>query len=95
MHRQKKKMSSSRKLKRRKDDTSPSDEALEEVNNHIKEAFEILKRETKKVRVEKEALNEAAKKLEHVHFSTMLKLNVGGHLFSTSLSTLNKDPGMF
>ena len=95
MHRQKKKMSSSRKLKRRKDDTSPSDEALEEVNNHIKEVFEILKRETKKVRVEKEALNEAAKKLEHVHFSTMLKLNVGGHLFSTSLSTLNKDPGMF
>ena len=88
-------MSSSRKLKRRKENTSPSDEALEEVNNHIKEAFEILKRETKKVRMEKEALDEAAKKLEHVHFSAMLKLNVGGHLFSTSLSTLNKDPGMY
>jgi len=87
------KMSSSRKSE--DEDTSPSDEALEEVNNHIKEAFEILKRETKKVRMEKEALDEAAKKLEHVHFSTMLKLNVGGHLFSTSLATLNKDPGMF
>ena len=86
-------MSSSRK--RKIEDASPSDEALEEVNNHIKEAFEILRRETKKVRMEKEALDEAAKKLEHVHFSTMLKLNVGGHLFSTSLSTLNKDPGMF
>ncbi|XP_020624754.1 BTB/POZ domain-containing protein KCTD4-like [Orbicella faveolata] len=84
-------MSSSRKSK--KENTSPSDEALEEVSNHIKEAFEILKRETKKVRMEKEALDEAAKKLEHVHFSSMLKLNVGGHLFSTSLSTLNKDPG--
>ncbi|XP_020624751.1 uncharacterized protein LOC110062217 isoform X2 [Orbicella faveolata] len=84
-------MSSSRKSE--DEDTSPSDEALEEVNNHIKEAFEILKRETKKVRMEKEALDEAAKKLEHVHFSTMLKLNVGGHLFSTSLATLNKDPG--
>ena len=65
------------------------------MNIHIKEAFEILKRETKKVRMEKEALDEAAKKLENVHFSTMLKLNVGGHVFSTSLSTLNKDPGMF
>ena len=86
-------MSSSRKSE--EEDTSPSDEALKEVNNHIKEAFEILKRETKKVRMEKEALDEAAKKLEHVHFSTMLKLNVGGHLFSTSLATLNKDPGMF
>ena len=92
---QKEKMSSSRKSKKEESDTSPSDEALEEVNNHIKEAFEILKRETKKVRMEKEALDEAAKKLEHVHFSSMLKLNVGGHLFSTSLSTLNKDPGMF
>ena len=86
-------MSSSRK--RKKEDSSPSDEALEEVSNHIKEAFEILKRETKKVRMEKEALDEAAKKLEHVHFSTMLKLNVGDPLFSASLSTLNKDPGMF
>ena len=86
-------MSSSRKSK--KADTSPRDEALEEENNHIKEAFEILICETKKVRMEKEALDEAAKKLEHVHFSIKLKLNVGGHLFSTSLSTLNKDPGMF
>ncbi|XP_078354273.1 uncharacterized protein LOC144638857 isoform X2 [Oculina patagonica] len=40
-----------------------------------------------------EALNEAAKKLEHVHFSKTLKLNVGGHLFSTSLATMTKDPG--
>ena len=86
-------MSSPRKSE--EEDNSSSDEALEEVNNHIKEAFEILKRETKKVRMEKEALDEAAKKLEHVHFSTMLKLNVGGHLFSTSLATLSKDPGIF
>ena len=94
IHYHKEKMSS-RKSKKEESDTSPSDEALEEVNNHIKEAFDILKRETKKVRMEKEALDVAAKKLEHVHFSSMLKLNVGGHLFSTSLSTLNKDPGMF
>ena len=73
------KMSSSRKSE--EENTSPSDEALEEVNNHIKEAFEILKRETKKARMKKEALDETAKKLEHVHFSTMLKLNVRGHLF--------------
>ena len=86
-------MSSSRGSE--EEDNSTSDEALEEVNNHMKEAFEILKRETKKVRMEKEALDDAAKKLENVHFSTMLKLNVGGHLFSTSLSTLNRDPGMF
>ena len=34
------KMSSSRKSE--DEDTSPSDEALEEVNNHIKETFEIF-----------------------------------------------------
>ncbi|KAL9963071.1 hypothetical protein ACROYT_G032237 [Oculina patagonica] len=62
-----------------------SDEALEEANNYIKEAFDILKRETIKVRKEKEAFDDVAKKLEHVHFSKMLKLNVGGQLFSTSL----------
>lgn len=72
---------------------SPSDEALEEVNQHVREAFNILKRETNKVRKEKEAFDEVAKKLEHIHFSKMLKLNVGGHRFDTSLETMNKDPG--
>ena len=70
-----------------------SDEALEEVNKHIKEAFDILKRETNNLRKERKAFDEVAKKLEHVHFSKMLKLNVGGHFFSTSLATMNKDPG--
>ena len=85
-------MSSSRNSE--EEDNSPSDVALEEVNKYITEVFDILKRETNKVRKEKEAFDEVAKKLEHIHFSKMLKLNVGGHLFSTSLATLNKDPGM-
>ena len=33
-----------------------------------------------------------SKKLEHVHFSSTVKLNVGGHYFTTSLQTLTKDP---
>ena len=72
-----------------------SSEVLEDVNKRVKDVFDILNRETDKVRKEMEALEDAAKKLEHVHFSKMLKLNVGGHLFSTSLETLNKDPGEF
>ena len=86
-------MSSSRTLEN--EISSDSSEVLEDVNKHIKEAFDILNRETTRVRKEMEALDEAAKKLEHVHFSKMLNLNVGGHLFSTSLATLNKDPGIF
>ncbi|RMX48487.1 hypothetical protein pdam_00008503 [Pocillopora damicornis] len=84
-------MSLSRKSE--EEHNSPSDEALEEVNQHVREAFNILKRETNKVRKEKEAFDEVAKKLEHIHFSKMLKLNVGGHRFDTSLETMNKDPG--
>ena len=72
-----------------------SKKALEEVNKHVKDVFDILNRETSRARKEMEALDEAAKKLEHVHFSEMVKLNVGGHFFSTSLATLNKDPGDF
>ena len=72
-----------------------SSKVLEDVNKRVKDVFDILNRETNRVRKEMEAFDEAAKKLEHVHFSKMLKLNVGGHLFSTSLATLNKDPGEF
>ena len=86
-------MSSSRNLE--EEIKSHSSEVLEDVSKRIKEAFDILDLETTRVRKEMEALDEAAKKLEHVHFSKMLNLNVGGHLFSTSLATLNKDPGIF
>ena len=72
---------------------SPSDRTFEELYRHINDVHNILKRETNKLRKEKEAFNEMAKKLEHVHFSKMLKMNVGGHMFTTSLETKKKDPG--
>ena len=86
-------MSSSPKLE--DEISSHSSEVLEDVimNKRVKDVLDILSCETNKVRKEMEALEEAAKKLEHVHFSKMVKLNVGGHFFSTSLATLNKDPG--
>ena len=87
-------MSSSSRKPEEKEAASESDEALEEVNSHIKEVFDILKRETLKVRKERETFDTLAKKLKHVHFSKTLKLNVGGQLFSTSLETMKKDPGI-
>ena len=87
------KMSSSRNSEEQI--SSHSSEVLEEVNKYVKKAFALLDRETNRVRKEMEAFDEAAKKLEHVHFSKMVKLNVGGHRFETSLATLNKDPGTF
>ena len=72
---------------------SPSDRTFEELHKHINDVHNILKRETNKLRKEKEAFGVVAKKLEHVHFSKILKLNVGGHMFTTSLETMTKDPG--
>ena len=86
-------MSSSRALEEK--GSSLGEESLEKVNSYIKAVFDILKQETNKVRKERDAFDEVAKKLEHVHFSKLVKLNVGGHHFSTSLETLTKDPGMF
>ena len=64
-----------------------------EVIRLIKKIYDILNRETFRVHKEKEAFNEVAKKLEHVHFAETLKLNIGGQLFTTSLATVRKDPG--
>ena len=69
-------------------------EVLEDVNKRVREVFDILNSETNRVSKQMEALDEGAKMLEHVQFSKTLKLNVGGHIFSTSLETLTKDPGM-
>ena len=84
-------MSSFRKSQYLED--SLSDGSFEELYKHIDDVYDILKRETNKLRKEKEAFDEVAKKLDHVHNSKMLKLNVGGHMFTTSLETMTKDPG--
>ena len=68
-------------------------EDLAEVNHHMNEVFGILKRKISRLRMEKEAFASVAKKLNHVHFSKTLKLNIGGQLFTTSLETIKKDPG--
>ena len=77
------------------EETASSSEALGEVNRHIKKVFEILESEKEKLSKEMEAFDAVAKKLKSVHFSKMLKLNVGGKVFDTSLETLKKDPGMY
>ena len=65
---------------------------LEAAEKHFKEACEIFQRETARLRQEQGAIDAMSKKLEHVHFSSTIELNVGGHRFTTSLQTLTKDP---
>ena len=66
---------------------------MRNFTSSFNDVHNILKRETNKLRKEKEAFGVVAKKLEHVYFSKILKLNVGGHMFTTSLETMTKDPG--
>ena len=77
------------------EETASSSEALDEVNRHIKKVFEILESEKEKLSKEMEAFDAVAKKLKSVHFSKMLKLNVGCKVFDTSLETMKSDPGMY
>lgn len=44
--------------------------------------------------VQKQEFEEMKKKISAVHFSTTVKLDVGGHQFKTSLSTLRKEDSM-
>ena len=67
-------------------------QALTDAENRIKEACEILKRETSRLRQEQRSINAMSKKLDQVHFSSTVKLNVGGQHFTTSVQTLRKDP---
>ena len=67
-------------------------QGLDDADYHIKETFEILQREARRLRQEQETIDAISKKLEHVHFSSTVNLNVGGHCFQTSVQTLTKDP---
>ena len=67
-------------------------QALTDAENHIKQACEILQREASRVRQEQEYIHALSKKLDQVHFSSTVKLNVGGQHFVTSVQTLRKDP---
>ena len=69
-----------------------SGRSLVEAEHHIKEAVEILKEETSRLRQEQESIDAMSKKLDQVHFSSTVNLNVGGQHFTTSLQTLTKDP---
>ena len=66
--------------------------ALTDAAKYFKEACEIFQREATRLREEQESIDAMSKKLDQVHFSSTIKLNVGGQHFTTSVQTLTKDP---
>ena len=69
-----------------------NNQTLSDAENHFRQVCEIIERETIRVRREQESIDATAKKLDQVHFSSTVKLNVGGQYFVTSVQTLRKDP---
>ena len=67
-------------------------QALTNAANYFKEACEIFQREATRLRQERESIDAMSKKLDQVHISSTVKLNVGGQHFTTSVQTLTKDP---
>ena len=67
-------------------------QAFTDAAKYFKEACEIFQREARRVREEQESIEAMSKKLDQVHFSSTVKLNVGGQHFTTSVQTLTKDP---
>ena len=71
-----------------KEISSRSSEALKDLEKRVRDV-DISNRETRRVCRGNEAYGETARN----HFPKKVKLDIGGHLFSTSLETLTKYPG--
>jgi len=67
-------------------------QVLADVEKQIKAVCKLLQRQANRLHEEQEAFDSMAKKMENMQFSSTVKLNVGGHHFTTSIQTLTKDP---
>ena len=74
------------------ENNSTGNQALEDTDNQIREACEVLQRGATSLRHKQKAIDVMSKKMEHVHLSSILNFNVGGRRFTTNLQTLTKDP---
>ena len=83
-------MSASRNSK--KEVSSHNTEVLQDMTRRAKEFYDSLNRETNRVCKQVEARDGPGKKLEQNPSPKILKLNVGGHIFLTSLATLHNAP---
>ena len=67
-------------------------ELFEIIGEKSKAAYKMMKEDYEMVKKKEEHFKEMTKKLEDVHFTDVIKLDVGGEVFKTSLKTLLQQP---
>ena len=72
--------------------TQKTRKQFEMVKSKSDEAYAILKQDFDFIESKRKNFTEMSKKLKDVHFNDIVKLNVGGEMFATSLETLKKFP---
>ena len=65
---------------------------FEDATTKIQQVYDDLKMEVNTFQRERSHFMEISKKLEGVHFPDIIKLNVGGTTYQTTMQTLKKDP---
>ena len=75
-----------------KEGSNSNNQVFKDAENQIKEVCEVLQREATRLRQEQEAIDAMSKKIDYVHLTSTINLNIGGRRFTTSLQTLTKDP---
>ena len=75
-----------------KEGSNSNNQVFKDAENQIKEVCGVLQREATRLRQEQEAIDAMSKKIDHVHLTPTINLNIGGRRFTTSLQTLTKDP---
>ena len=58
--------------------SNSNNQVFKDAENQIKEVCEVLQREATRLRQEQEAIDAMTKKIDHVHLTSTINLNIGG-----------------
>eukprot|EP00112_Aurelia_sp_Birch-Aquarium-sp1_P018462 Seg4406.1 transcript_id=Seg4406.1/GoldUCD/mRNA.D3Y31 product="BTB/POZ domain-containing protein KCTD7" protein_id=Seg4406.1/GoldUCD/D3Y31 len=73
-------------------DEVPEESIFDDVKQNINTVYVVLKEDFELLASKRDKFMLMSQKINDVHFSEVIKLNVGGHIFQTSLQNMRKYP---